>query len=144
VIASISSWPAYDSFDANADGILDSWQRFYFGSPSSPDAAPSADPDGDGASNLNEFINLTDPTNSASAQRLEASLDAPNRQRVVLGWPAARGRVYSLEKTSSLPPSTWTAVPDLTGVVGDNTMYLVTNVAFGSAYYRLRASQQRQ
>src|SRR5262249_47252484 len=72
-IASIAAWPDYDLFDANADGLLDAWQVRYFGSAGSPAAAPGADPDADGLNNLNEYINLTDPTNAASVTRLSAS-----------------------------------------------------------------------
>ncbi len=28
-VASVASWPAYDLFDSNGDGLLDAWQIFY-------------------------------------------------------------------------------------------------------------------
>jgi glycosidase len=42
------------------------WQLQYFGCTNCPQAAASADPDGDGYNNLQEFVSGTDPTNSSS------------------------------------------------------------------------------
>jgi len=42
--------------DTNGDGLPDAWQIQFFGSISSPSAAPGADPDGDGFSNLQEYL----------------------------------------------------------------------------------------
>lgn len=46
--------------DANANGMADDWERFYFYPQSS--ASPSADPDSDGLNNLQEFERGSDPT----------------------------------------------------------------------------------
>ena len=46
--------------DANSNGLSDAWEAFYF-YPSSV-ASPSADPDGDGFTNLQEFGRGSDPT----------------------------------------------------------------------------------
>ncbi len=142
-ISSISSWPSYDLFDANGDGILDSWQVHYFGSPTSPAAAPSADPDGDGVNNLNEFINLTDPTNSASVEKLQVSHDPQSNQRVVLTWLAGRGRLYTIETSTNLSSSAWLSLGNATDIVGDNSVRRVTNTISASSFYRLRARLQR-
>ena len=83
-VNSVIIWPINDLFDANGDGLLDAWQVHYFGSTSSPAAAPSADPDGDGANNLNEFVNLTDPTDSTSVEKLHADPDLQNSQNLVI------------------------------------------------------------
>src|SRR5260370_958956 len=51
-----------DDFGAYAGaGIDDAWQVHYFGL-TTPNAAPTADPDGDGQNNLFEYIAGTDPT----------------------------------------------------------------------------------
>ena len=142
-VSSVTTWPTNDLFDANGDGLLDAWQLHYFGSTASPAAAPSADPDGDGANNFNEFVNLTDPTNSTSVEKLQANPDPHNSQNLVLGWLAARGRLYTLETATDLLPSNWQGLAGETDIVGDNTMRLITNSVSGTSFYRLRARLQR-
>jgi hypothetical protein len=142
-INSVTDWPTNDLFDANADGILDAWQMHYFGSVSSPAAAPFADPDGDGANNLNEYINLTDPTGHRSVARLQANTDPQNGQNLVLSWFAARGRIYSIETTPGLSSPNWQALAGATDIVGDNSMRRITNSPSGTSFYRLRTRLQR-
>jgi hypothetical protein len=142
-VGSIATWPTNDLFDANADGLLDAWQIHYFGSTSSPAAAPSADPDGDGANNLNEFVNLTDPTDSTSVKKLQANGGLQNSQNLVLSWLAARGRLYTLESATDLSSGSWQGLAGATDIVGDNTIRLITNSVAGTGFYRLRARLQR-
>jgi hypothetical protein len=49
----------FGSLDTNGNGILDDWETRYFGGLG---IDPNADPDGDGASNLREFLEGTNPT----------------------------------------------------------------------------------
>lgn len=49
----------FGSLDTNGNGILDDWETRYFGALG---VDPNADPDGDGASNLREFLEGTNPT----------------------------------------------------------------------------------
>jgi len=144
-VASVASWPAYDLFDSNGDGLLDAWQIYYFGSIDSPNAAPNADPDGDGVNNLNEYINLTDPTNPHSYEALDAAPGAPNSQSLALSWMASRGRLYTIETAANLDSRTWQALPAATSVVGDNTLHSVTISGTASpSFYRLKVHLQRQ
>lgn len=54
-------------FDSNNDGLLDDWQLKYFGSLSSTgNAAPLADPDSDGFTNIEESAVGTNPTTAAA------------------------------------------------------------------------------
>jgi hypothetical protein len=142
-INSVTAWPTNDLFDANGDGLLDAWQLHYFGSITAPAAAPSADPDGDGANNLNEFVNLTDPTDPSSVKKLQAYPDPQNGGNVSLSWLAARGRLYTLETTTDLGSPNWQALAGATDILGDNSMRLITNSASGTGFYRLGARLQR-
>ena len=142
-INSIANWPTNDLFDANGDGLLDAWQIHYFGSTSSPAAAPSADPDGDGANNFNELVNLTDPTDSSSVKKLQVNPDPQNSQNLVLSWLVARGRLYTIESTTNLLSSNWQGLGIATDVVGDNSTRLITNSVTGTGFYRLRTRLQR-
>jgi hypothetical protein len=59
-------------FDSNGDGLLDDWQLRYFGSLSgSGNAAPLADPEPDGFSNIEESAVGTNPTTAAAPNSAE-------------------------------------------------------------------------
>jgi alpha-tubulin suppressor-like RCC1 family protein len=55
--------PVRVKIDENQNGILDAWERQYFGGLG---VAPEGDPDGDGYSNLQEFLAGTDPNGADS------------------------------------------------------------------------------
>ena len=62
---SVTSAPAFLMLDSDADGLGDSWEVGYF---TNLTATATADIDGDGISNFQEFLDGTDPTDSASAR----------------------------------------------------------------------------
>ncbi len=62
---SVTSAPALLMIDSDTDGVPDSWELTYFGSFTN---TATADLDGDGVANLTEFLDGTNPTNSASAR----------------------------------------------------------------------------
>jgi hypothetical protein len=61
---SVTSAPAALFIDSDGDGIADSWEFTYFGTLTNN---ASSDRDGDSVSNGEEFLDDTNPTNSASA-----------------------------------------------------------------------------
>lgn len=61
---SVTSAPAMLMLDTDEDGLADSWEQTYFGSLAQYSAT---DYDGDGLSNLTEFLDGTNPTDGASA-----------------------------------------------------------------------------
>ena len=61
---SVTSAPALLMIDSDADGVADSWETTYF---TNLNQTATADFDGDGVSNLQEFLDSTNPTNSAAA-----------------------------------------------------------------------------
>jgi hypothetical protein len=61
---SVTSAPAMLWIDSDADGLPDSWERTFF---TNLNQSATADFDGESVSNLQEFLDGTNPTNSAAA-----------------------------------------------------------------------------
>ena len=90
--------------DYNSDNLPDDWQRRYFGKDAAawPDA--SADSDGDGATNGQEFAADTDPSDKSDS--LSVSLTKLERgQR--LEWDARPGVLYQLQQIAALGSGDW-------------------------------------
>lgn len=89
----------------NEDPYL-AWAAGYFGDPNSPNAARTADPDGDGFTNEQELAAGTDPTSRASALRLSNFSRAANGSTFTLGWVSVPGKTYQVQTSPNL--SSWT------------------------------------
>lgn len=89
---SVTTWGQ----DKNRDGLPDDWQEHYFGSDKSKWPSPSEDSDGDGVSNLDEFLAGTNPMDKESV--LKMSLRA-TEQGVRLEWNTVSGLVYQVQST---------------------------------------------
>jgi hypothetical protein len=76
------------------------WQAQYFADPNSPSAAPGADPDGDGMSNLQEYLSGTDPTNSASF--LHITSVQPVGDNLLVTWMCGSGRTNALQAANAV------------------------------------------
>lgn len=121
-----------------AEIISDQWKTNFFGSVTNVLADPNADPDGDGLSNLQEYLAGTDPTNAASRlQFLPFNTLPTGTNAVQVNWLSAPGKVYWLESATNLAQPTWTVVTHMTG---DGYVQSV-NVSRANArtqFYRLR------
>jgi hypothetical protein len=111
VLYSLATPPAPSNPDQDGDGLLDEWETQYFGSIS---ANPSADADGDGASNLMEFLAGTLPNSPASVLRLSPNISGG---ALSVSVPTTSGRNYRLFFSTNL--QTWTFVRS---VVGDGSL----------------------
>ena len=81
--------------DRNNDGISDVWAALY------PNiGAPTADPDGDGVTNVAEAQAGTDPTNPSSRFIATAARDASGS--LVVRWPSVAGKYYFVETSNDL------------------------------------------
>lgn len=97
--------------DADADGMEDAWEHRFGG-----DLQPGADPDGDSASNLDEWMAATDPTRPESVFRVAAEW-VPATASVRLRWLGAEGRRYRVLGREDLT-GPWSPVPGHEGIVG--------------------------
>ena len=107
-------WNAPAMKDENANGICDDWEIFHFGNLVTADR--STDSDGDGVSDLNEFIAGTNPSDALDYPyvTIEEGLILSFETRSVSGEGYQnRIRSYSLEFCDDLVSADWTPVSDL-------------------------------
>jgi len=85
--------------DANFDGLPDDWQGIYW--PGATSGMPPAweDSDGDGASNLKEFLAGTDPMDENSVLRITLT---DSGEGLVLGWTTQPGCIYQVQQSDSV------------------------------------------
>ena len=84
--------------DTDLNGLPDWWEQSYFGHLLGTQA--SADADGDGASNLAEWIAGTNPTNAASCLRL-LTPSVTSSNTLLIQWASVAGKSYSLERATN-------------------------------------------
>jgi len=126
-----------------ADAIDDDWQVQYFGLPPNANAAPGADPDFDGQSNLFEFTAGIVPTNAASFFRIEAAAvpDQPTQKNVVFS-PRFNDRTYNVQTSLTLLAPSW--LPLTTFTTSDTaTVRTVTDTSATGArkFYRVEITK---
>jgi len=87
------------------DGIPDTWRLIYFGTISNLLSAADLDPDGDGASNWQEFVAGTNPMDPTSVLTLTPVAPSPN---FAVQWPSVPGKTYMVQSSASLFSTNWT------------------------------------
>ena len=123
----------------NGDGISNGWKQQYGLDPFNPTVA-GADPDGDGMSNLKEYLTGTDPTNSASYLHILSIV--PQGNDTLITWMTAGGLTNAVESAPD-PGGSYSKISGnviITGSGLTTTNYLdsgtVTNAPV--QFYRIR------
>lgn len=126
---------------SDTDGIPDWWRLAYFDHATGLAADKSRagdDPDGDGASNLQEFLAGTNPLDSNSVFKITSFLPAGTNFQVA--WPTRTSKVYQLqEKDLSNGAAVWTNLGlSVTGI--DNIVTQAITGGVGNIqFFRVRA-----
>ena len=123
--------------DTNNDGLPDSWQAQYFGSPTSTNAAPNGDPDGDGLTTGNEYLAGTNPTNSNSLLRIATLEPATNTGAFLIGFPTMTDRYYQIEQTADLLNPQWAAFTNAIRGTGSSLFILDKDTQQTNRFYRV-------
>lgn len=101
--------PVLDSgADSDSNGLPDAWEIEHFGAIG---VDPAADADGDGTTNLMEYLAGTDPISAASVFRPTSHTSGGD---LVLTVPTVSGRHYRVWGTANLQ-GTWTPHDTITG-----------------------------
>lgn len=130
--------------DSDGDGMADWWEYYYFGSTA---PGPGEDPDGDGASNLSEYKDRTDPRRADSSPSAPAIAHVPlaNPQRgpapyplfatvtdnftvasVKLYWSRNGSTYTSTNMSDQILPSAYQATLPSPGTNGDHFAYFIS------------------
>ena len=123
---SVTSAPASLLIDSRGCGMPDSWQLAYFGN---LNQTATGDFDGDGVSNLQEFLDGTDPANAGSVLYRITLLNDGGTVVVVPDQPAyTNGQVVTLTATGStaFPFHAWTG--DVVTRSNSITVTMTTNL----------------
>jgi hypothetical protein len=124
----------HTSEDRDHDGMPDAWEIAYFGDTSH---GPSEDYDGDGESNLEEYLAGTDPTNPSSVIR--ALVTVVNGELRV-SFRSAQNHIYRVECKTDLEIAAQQWVPVVSDIQGDGSVITVVLGPVGAVpkrFYRV-------
>jgi len=126
-----------NAYDSNNDGLPDSWQLQYFSSVNDPQASPGADPDGDGFTNLQEYIAGTSPVDGTSYLKIDSATTSGSI--ATIHFNAVASKTYTVLYRTNLTLGAWQKLADVPAQ-GSTGPVSVNDPAFGgskSRFYRL-------
>jgi hypothetical protein len=123
------------SEDGDGDGMPDAWEDEH-GLDKASLADALQDPDGDGQSNVAEYIAGTDPRNPGDVLRLALSLDGGTP---AITFRAVAGKSYTIQYKAALVGPTWEKLTDVTAQPTTREILFLDTAAAGQVhrFYRL-------
>jgi uncharacterized protein YbaR (Trm112 family) len=102
------------------DDIPDAWREQYFGAGyhTDPRVAADADPDGDGAINLTEYLAGTNPLDAQSVLKLIDIHMVP-----VVSWTSVSNHLYAIRRKDNLNTTNWLEVVTAFTATNDTSSY---------------------
>jgi hypothetical protein len=141
------------SGDANSDGLPDAWQTQYFGSANNPNAAPNANPLGDGVPNWLKYNLGLDPTvpgtsmpdgvvfaNGKNLVNSGATNSLAIYTAAEIAFNTEAGKTYQVQAISSLT-STWSNVGTSIAGTGTSMSYVTPTRGNAQQFFRVLTSQ---
>jgi hypothetical protein len=139
--ASVKTDSCQPGADSNANGLPDAWELQNFGFLG---VNPNADPDGDGMSNLQEYLAGTNPNDGNDYLRITAISANSAGSTSTVTWTSRPTRLYQVQSRDSLTSGSW-ATNTPPGLVSPDVGTLTTRSAPGSAtsnrFFRVQAIQ---
>src|SRR5262249_39725807 len=124
--------------DTDGNGLPDWWEQTYFGQLTGTN--PSADPDHDGASNLQEFMADTIPTNAAS--RLFINSVTRQSNGVSIFWSGGtQSRQYIQRKTTIAGTNAWVTLRTNEAPTPANGSFLDLFATNKTGFYRIQVER---
>jgi hypothetical protein len=128
-------WNAVDFTDSDGDGMPDYWERTHGFDPFDPGDA-LLDTDGNGVSNLDEYLAGTDPRRADSYLGVTALVTGP--AGVWIGFTAQPGRSYTIEYRDRVGDGAWRALGHVeSGFHRRELEMLDPEAGEGERYYRI-------
>ena len=126
--------------DTNVIGIPDAWQYLYFGGLG---VDPNADPDGDGMTNLQEYLAGTNPLLATDQLRIITFATNNTGTSASLMWASTVARLYAIETRTDLITGSWTLDPNFgSGFApdaGSMTTRALVETSGPKRFFRVRA-----
>jgi Tol biopolymer transport system component len=130
------SLPNQPMVDSDGDGMDDQWELDHFGTLARDG---TGDYDGDGASDLAEYLAGTDPTDPSSVFEVRITPAATAGTGPVLTWPADGSRAYRVQFKNNLAETNWQDLPAFVVREGPLGYVTDTNRNAASRFYRVQA-----
>ena len=120
--------------DTDNNGLPDWWERQYFGHYTGTDT--NADFDGDGATEWNEWVAGTNPTNAQSCFKIVSVVDNGNGVDATLTWTSLTNRSYQVERAVDLFGGSYQSYSTvLSG--GEGTTSFSIHYSYPTGYFRV-------
>ena len=122
--------------DRDGDGLPDWWEKRYF--TDNVTGFPSSDEDGDGMSNLSEFVAGTIPTDSRSLLKI-LSISYADQATISLRWSSVSGKRYLVERARRIGEAFGPVGESVTAGSDESTVKVAGNI--DQSIYRIKVKK---
>ncbi|MDB6039390.1 MAG: hypothetical protein JWM99_3231 [Verrucomicrobiales bacterium] len=131
----IQTLVAPNMVDLDQDGIADAWEIKYAGTLNRFTA--TSDTDGDGVTDLAEFLSGTNPLDPADFLKILNITAGSATNSVVITWTSIPQREYFLDSRETLTTGSWTPIKTIPADSGTNTSATIS-ISSGTEFFRIR------